>query len=160
MVSGCRSSAPFSGCNKMYGISLRVNHLLRCFAICCSILFRTVQPANQKKPLISALLGYIGRLFGYSMLYTCKHQRFTFSDFYTYKQTSAYTSFTIMNSPSIDKYNVEQRAGLMGGEVIRGPNMRTISRKSINLLLNQGILTFRWKKTSFLSLEGPADQRV
>lgn len=46
-----------------------VNHLLRCFTIYSSILFRTVPPGVQT-PLIAALLAYIDRLFGYSMVYT------------------------------------------------------------------------------------------
>ncbi len=46
-----------------------VNHLLRCFTIYSSILFRAVPPGIQT-PLIAALLVYIDRLFGYSMVYT------------------------------------------------------------------------------------------
>lgn len=46
-----------------------VNHLLRCFTIYSSILFRTVPPGVQS-PLIAALLAYIDRFFGYAIVYT------------------------------------------------------------------------------------------
>ena len=46
-----------------------VNYPLRCFTIYSSILFRTVPPGVQT-PLIVALLAYIDRLFGYSIVYT------------------------------------------------------------------------------------------
>ncbi len=67
-----------------------VNHLLRCFSIYSSILFRTMLPGIQT-PLIASLLAYIDRLFGYSMVYTLDsikkfHQ--------VYHNTHIYTSVT------------------------------------------------------------------
>ncbi len=46
-----------------------VSYLLRYFTIYSSLLFRTLPPGVQT-PLIAALLAYIDRLFGYSMVYT------------------------------------------------------------------------------------------
>lgn len=67
-----------------------VNHLFQCFTIYCSILYRTV-PLAVQTPLISALLRYIDRLFGYSMIYTFESVK-TFN--FTYHNTRRHASQT------------------------------------------------------------------
>lgn len=65
-----------------------VNPLFQCCTIYCSILYHPVSLAVQT-PLISALLRYIDRLFGCSMIYTFESLK-TFH--FTYHNTRKHTA--------------------------------------------------------------------